>query len=100
MVQKYTQEVCLSSDKDYRLQGLLTKMQQQCFFTPLSDDQSNKMERLWQEVCAEEGMPEQPRTLQLKVGCGNSHVVAQKGQTPDSPDLARAAVVSMLTLLL
>jgi predicted ATPase len=59
--------MCLSSDKDYRLQGLLTKMQQQCFFTPLSDDQTDKMERLWRDVCAEEGQAEQARTLQLKV---------------------------------
>jgi hypothetical protein len=41
-----TEEVSMSSEKDYRMQGLLTKMQQSCFFTPLSDDQSANMRAL------------------------------------------------------
>eukprot|EP00730_Choanoeca_flexa_P001225 TRINITY_DN10538_c0_g1_i4.p1 TRINITY_DN10538_c0_g1~~TRINITY_DN10538_c0_g1_i4.p1 ORF type:complete len:449 (+),score=87.81 TRINITY_DN10538_c0_g1_i4:114-1460(+) len=94
LLQKHTKEVCLSSDKDYRLQGLLTKMQQQCFFTPLSDDQTLEMQRLWQEVCEEEGKPMQPTELQLK---GRTlHVPNACGNVAwfDFDDLCRTAVAA------
>lgn len=49
------------------MQGILTRLQRRCYFTPLNEESRTAMWEFWQELTAEENCPVEPRDLETKV---------------------------------
>lgn len=60
----------MTAAKDYRVQGILRRLQKTCYFTPLSDATHDALRHFWDELCAEEAAKPGPRELITKVRRG------------------------------
>lgn len=65
--QAHTKEIAIKAAKDYRVQGILTRLQRHCYFAPLNEESQRSLEQFWQELTTEEGQPIGPRDLPVKV---------------------------------